>query len=152
MKPSLFSPPESSRSRGFDHLDAERLPKLVYAVLARRTTGVSFPVCVDSVEASYIGCFEDDQPRRLHPATSAREDDPRHRLGREDDPLRRATLRSAASTFLPLHGASSGNGTILVWLINCDVILWCGRKFLFSRPRPNTGDAQFIDQCKSGDN
>ena len=63
--------------------------------------------------------------------TPVHEDDPRRRLGREDEPLRRATLRPAASSFLPLHGASSGNGTILVWLITCDVILWCGRIFRF---------------------
>ena len=55
-KPKLFLPPESSRFRGLDLLDTERLPKLVYAVLARRTTGVSFPARVDSVEVPYVGC------------------------------------------------------------------------------------------------
>ena len=39
-----------------DHLGAEVLPKLVYAVLAHRTTGVFFPARVDSVEVPYVGC------------------------------------------------------------------------------------------------
>ena len=80
-------------------------------LLAQLQIGVSFPVRVDSVETLSVGCLR----TIFYIAYElSREDDSRHRRGREDDPLRRATLRPAASTLLPLHSASSGNDTILV--------------------------------------
>ena len=55
----------------------------------------------------------------------SREDNPRHRLGREDKPLRRATLPLATSMLLPLYCASSGN-SFYPWMINylpCDPVV-----------------------------
>ena len=81
-------------------------------LLAQLQIGVSFPVRVDSVETPSIGCLR----TIIYIA---------YELLREEGPLRRATLRPAASTLLPLHCASSDNGfnPCMINYLRCDPVV-----------------------------